>query len=433
LELSILNSKLRTGSAIDPQDLPSLAALKLQKNTFDVEFGLATLPQEPGLIVIRGARQYGKSTWLESELHKSFLAHGPASCFHINGDDIENEHALFEYCSSLISLLGNSCHKRIFIDEITAVANWQTAIKRLWDKGISRDVLIVTTGSHAEDLLTGSELLPGRKGRLARSNYIFTPVSFANFSKATDLPARDRIALYIISGGSPLACNSLLEHGILEPYVLQLVRDWILGNISRSGRTRANALSILRELLDRGGTPVSMAKVAKEAGLANNTVALGYTDLFVSSLFLHRSWPFDFVKRKAISRKESKFHFINLLGAIAFSQQRLHSLSDWNALSESTQGKWMEWLVAQELWRRTAIRDENLEGTIPFISMGDREIDFVYNDVAYEVKRGAASPQEFLWFRQAFPKSRLVVVCSTPFETNWCRGVTLEDFLLEKA
>jgi predicted AAA+ superfamily ATPase len=431
--LSELNTHLLAGGTIDPQDLPSLAALKIQKNTFDVEFGLAKLPLEPGLIVVRGARQYGKSTWLESELYKSFVAHGPASCFHINGDDIENEHALFESCSEIISLLGNSCPKRIFIDEITAISNWQTAIKRLWDKGISRDVLIVTTGSHAEDLLTGSELLPGRKGRLARSNYIFTPVSFSNFSKVASLPPHDRIALYLVSGGSPLACNSLLEHGVLEPYVLQLVRDWILGNISRAGRTRSSALSILRELLERGGTPVSMVKVAREAGLANNTVALGYVDLFVSSLFLHRSWPFDFVKKKNISRKESKFQFINLLGAIAFSQQRLHSLSDWNALSEPTQGKWIEWLVAQELWRRSAIKGENLEETIPFLSVGEREVDFVCGNVAYEVKRGPASPEEFLWFRKAFPKAQLVVICSTPFETAWCQGVTLEDFLLEKA
>jgi predicted AAA+ superfamily ATPase len=433
MELSILNSKLRAGSSIDPQDLPSLAGLRSQKNAFDVEFGLANLPLEPGLIVVRGARQYGKSTWLESELHKSYTAYGPASCFHINGDDIENEHELFECCSKLISLMGQSPAKRLFIDEITAVANWQTAIKRLWDKGFSRDTLIVTTGSHAEDLLTGAELLPGRKGKLARTNFIFTPVSFASFSKVTQLPAQDRVALYLISGGSPLACNSLLEHGILEPYILQLVRDWILGNIARSGRTRASALGVLRELLDRGGSPVSMTKVAKEAGLANNSVALGYTDLFVSSLFLHRSWPFDFIKKKTISRKESKFHFINLLGAIAFSTQRLHSLSDWTTLSQPTQGKWIEWLVAQELWRRSVIATDNLEETIPFLSVNNREVDFLYNNTAYEVKRGAASPDEFLWFRQAFPKAYLVVICSTPFETAWCRGVTLEDFLLGKA
>jgi len=32
---------------------------------FDWDFGLAELPREAGIIVIRGPRQYGKSTWLE--------------------------------------------------------------------------------------------------------------------------------------------------------------------------------------------------------------------------------------------------------------------------------------------------------------------------------------------------------------------------------
>ena len=32
----------------------------------------------PGIIIIHGARQYGKSTWLEGQLHQTILDHGPA-------------------------------------------------------------------------------------------------------------------------------------------------------------------------------------------------------------------------------------------------------------------------------------------------------------------------------------------------------------------
>jgi hypothetical protein len=35
---------------------------------FRFEFGLNELPAEPGLIIIPGSRQYGKSTWLDMKL-----------------------------------------------------------------------------------------------------------------------------------------------------------------------------------------------------------------------------------------------------------------------------------------------------------------------------------------------------------------------------
>jgi len=435
MELSVLNQKMLAGRSLEFGDLPSCDALASQRYRFAVEFGLTDLPDEPGLIILRGARQYGKSTWLESQIARSYEAHGAGSCFYLNGDDIADERDLFEQSAQLVSLFGNGPVKRLFIDEISAVHNWQGAIKRLWDRGLLRDVLIVTTGSHAQDLLKGSELLPGRKGKLARSTFLFTPISYRSFCDAafhaeTQPTLPDRIATYILSGGSPLAGNSLLERGTLEPFIIELVRDWIFGVIGSSGRDRGTALHIINELHVRGGSAVSLTKVAQEAGVANNTVALGYIELLESALFLHRSYPFDLGKRKQIARKESKFPFINLLGAVTFSPQRLRSVADWHRLSEARQGVWIEWLVAQELWRRAMVRGDRFDQPIPFIASGDREIDFFVNDVAYEVKRGSATADEFVWFHRAYPKKHLVVVSSSRFATRWCTGVTLEEFLL---
>ena len=60
--------------------------------------------------------------------------------------------------------------RRLFIDEITALPQWEVAVKRLADRRVLRDVLLVTTGSRATDIRRGSEL-PGRKGKLARTDY----------------------------------------------------------------------------------------------------------------------------------------------------------------------------------------------------------------------------------------------------------------------
>jgi hypothetical protein len=63
----------------------------------------------------------------------------------------------------------------------------------------------------------------------------------------------------------------------------------------------------------------------------------------------------------------------------------------------------------------------------------DHEIDFVPSDGEFiEVKRGPASALDFAWFARAFPKSRLTVVCATPFRSDRIEGVTLEAFLKDR-
>jgi hypothetical protein len=55
---------------------------------FNWDFGLAELPREAGIIVIRGPRQYGKSTWLEYQLRETLKEFGPGTALFLNGDYI---------------------------------------------------------------------------------------------------------------------------------------------------------------------------------------------------------------------------------------------------------------------------------------------------------------------------------------------------------
>jgi predicted AAA+ superfamily ATPase len=38
---------------------------------FDWNFGLSKFPSEPGIMLVRGPRQYGKSTWREFQLRET--------------------------------------------------------------------------------------------------------------------------------------------------------------------------------------------------------------------------------------------------------------------------------------------------------------------------------------------------------------------------
>ncbi len=430
-----INEALWRGAVDVPEVFPHLDQLAALPFVFRMGFGLDELPEEPGLLLIRGARQYGKSTWLEGQIRATVQSQGPGTALYLNGDELPDAGALVEAIRTLLPLFVSGGRvKRLFIDEITAIKDWQRGLKRLLDAGELRQVLVVTTGSKAADLRHGSERLPGRKGRLSRTEYLFTPVSYAEFRRVCgERLGDDTLASYLLSGGSPIACGEIAASGRLLPeYVPEIVRDWVLGEFAASGRQRAPLLAVMQCLLSHGGAPLGQAKLAREAGLANNTVAAGYLDLLADLLCIAQAYAWDESHGVPLPRKPSKVHFINLLAAAAWHPARLRSVADFTALPEGEQGIWIEWLVAQELWRRAAIRGDFSPDTMAYWRSKEHELDFVLApDSFLEVKRGQVTPLEFSWFPRCFAKGHLTVVSASRFETEQIRSVTLEHFLLE--
>ena len=70
----------------------------------------------------------------------------------------------------------------IFIDEITMVNNWQSAIKYLVDIGLIVNAVVILTGSSAYDLKVSSERTPGRRGE--GKDLLFLPLTFNEYLKA---------------------------------------------------------------------------------------------------------------------------------------------------------------------------------------------------------------------------------------------------------
>ncbi|MBI2083100.1 MAG: ATP-binding protein [Deltaproteobacteria bacterium] len=433
MDVKSFNELLAQGE-IDREDMwPHLAEMKSRVVQFRFEFGLEELPLEPGLITIRGPRQYGKSTWLEMHLKKSIQDYGRGSAFYLNGDELASPEDLVREIENLeASYSPDAKVKRLFIDEITAVTGWERGIKRVIDQGLLRNILVITTGSKASDLRRGSEKLPGRKGRLKKSEFLFLPISYREFHRLCGhkLGEKSWIA-YLLTGGSPLACNDIYESEHLPEYFIQLIRDWVMGEVVASGRSRVALTQILPILFRGGGQPIGYAKLARESGLANNTVASGYLEQLSDLLAVLPAWPWDTNAGILQIRKRCKFHFINLAVAIAFHPAALRSIDQFETLTTEMQGMFMEWLVAQEVWRRSVLAGADNPEAIGFWGSKDHEIDFVTpNHELIEVKRGRAGPLDFSWFSKSFPHGHLAVICGTPFQTSHVTGMTLEQFLL---
>jgi predicted AAA+ superfamily ATPase len=186
----------------------------------------------------------------------------------------------------------------------------------------------------------------------------------------------------------------------------------------------------MEQLHLHAGTPVGQTKLARDAGLANNTVAAGWIEMLADLLCVGTSPAWDDSAREEVPRRPAKFPFINLLAATVWAPEAPRTPAELDRLPPERQAVWHEWAVAQELFRRGAIAGRSDPERIPYWQAGGHEIDFVASiDSFIEVKRGRATALEFAWFPRVFPKGRLTVVCSTPFETDRIRGITLEAFL----
>ncbi len=416
--------------------LPHLEQLNTLPFVFEQHFGLDELPTEPGIILIRGPRQYGKSTWLEQQIAKSITIFGKGTALYLNGDEIKDSKTLLEEINILIQLFPPQAEvKRLFIDEITAIDEWEKAIKRLADAGVLRQILVITTGSKAADLRRGIERLPGRKGKLARTNFIFTPISYKEFKrKCENTFKEDTLFAYILSGGSPIGANALAESGRIPEYVNAIVSDWVFGEFAASGRSRAHLLAVLQNLYRMAGTPIGQAKLARESGLSNNTIAQGYIELLSDLITIIPSFPYDPQKQISLFRKPCKYHFINMLAALCWHPQKPRTILELKKMNKDL-GPVFEWVVAQEISRRICISSSDLPTQLNFWQSQEHEVDFLIPEQSLyiEVKNGQTNPTEFLWFLKSFKKEQLLVIGKNRFETERITGITLEDFLLNDA
>jgi len=145
------------------------------------------------------------------------------------------------------------------------------------------------------------------------------------------------------------------------------------------------------------------------------------------------SYAWDPGRKIKLRRKPCKYHFCNTLAALAWHPSMLRTVTDFRALPSGMRAAWQEWAVAQELWRRAAIRGDELPEEQTHWRSQEHEIDFVLAPDAFlEVKLGSTNPLEFSWFARGFPGRRLTVVSQSVYETRAVRGVRLADFLLGK-
>lgn len=252
---------------------------------------------EPGIHVLRGPRQVGKSTELKL-LVKAAVDAGiqPRRIWCLSLDLLAGR--ALEEVSETITLAKRLSRGGgaglLLLDEVTIVRDWQLAVKHLWDTGvIDRDV-VVCTGSSAQDLRGGvAERLPGRRGE--GRDHLLLPRSFATFAGALDptipaspglapgelaadvgqavledarvyLPAlEEALSRYMSFGGLPAAVAEAVT-GAAEPspQTRRIVYDALVREVARRGASEPAARALLERILRSLGSKISWSRLGRE-------------------------------------------------------------------------------------------------------------------------------------------------------------------------
>ena len=258
----------------------------------------------PGLYVLRGPRRVGKSLELKRAI-ADLLAQGA-----------ERKLVFFCACDGLTAqdlrrlvAAGHNAARTLqgprywFLDEITAVRGWSTAIKQLRDQHQGfREACVVLTGSSARDLREATKDLADRLGGAADSDRLLLPMSFRAFCQALGdfdeapvghLRPRDMLTtsaaraidelepwsnalddawqLYLSVGGFPRAVGEFVRDGSVGRGFVDGLWDVIAGDAIRgSDVTEAHVAALLSRLSANLGSPVNASAIATDIGLRDS-------------------------------------------------------------------------------------------------------------------------------------------------------------------
>jgi len=447
-------------------------SLKWQPSLMD-EFDFSSFH----IYTLRGPRQVGKTTLLklmikkllkDPEIRKEQIVYYSADNLDSYKDIIELIETYFDF----LDRLPNPPERAfLFLDEITAVNNWQRGIKYLTDLGKLSNSILILSGSNASDLRLGIERLPGRRGRGSHPDKILLPLTFREYVSLTspDMAAhfkeitffdvfnltesnfRDMFAFnpykrslsklfdrYLISGGFIKSINELYSSGFIAFDIYEIYLQWIRGDMAKAGKNERTTRQIISRLLKITVSVFGWETIAKKIDIATHKTVSEYMQVMEDSFILRLLYQADVNTGLPRIKKKKKFYFLdpfilwslwgwveNWLFFQEKSEEKLRNIKIKSCLAEMA--------VANLLFHRYEVKDWT--GSRVFFFRNNGEIDFLIKQdnilMPVEVKyQNKIEKNDFKLINKLGFKKGVIISKDTFYCNNGYMSVPLEIFLM---
>ncbi len=326
---------------------PHLSRLKEEKYVFHPPLAENMPINIPGIYILTGGRQVGKSTLLKI-LIKNLLTKKripPNRIFYLPCDLIVRYQELVSIMHGIFDETGRESSFYLFIDEITYVKEWDRAIKYFADLGYFRKGRVLITGSDLAILKEGMKKFPGRRGKSDITDFHYYPISFFEYLlllapklKLAAKKIRETLSLeklanldittvekkfpptilkmiaghfdnYLLTGGFLPAINEYARNKKINKFIYQTYRQWVIGDILKRGKKEQFLKEIILALSNRLSKQVSIHNIKSETEIQHHATVQEYLSALedMDVLFVQPALRED--KLRAAPKKAKKIHF----------------------------------------------------------------------------------------------------------------------------
>ncbi len=300
------------------QSDPHLYTLSLQKFKYEANWWRKLDFDIPGIYILTGGRQVGKSTSCKLLIKHCLLKNifTPETIFYFPCQEIWDAKSFSQTIRYFLDEIGK---KRflLIIDEVTFVEKWDRVIFSLAEEGYFRNGVCLLTGSDTSILKEAAMSFPGRRGKADETDFHYYPLAFKEYvnlvgPNATSLEdLQVHFENYLKCGGYLRAINDLAETNEISQATFLTYEQWIRSDILKRHLREESLLAIVAELIKTGVSQISYNKLAAKVGLIDKDTVINYCNLLERMDVLLHLQAYDQNNRRGFPRKDRKFHFID--------------------------------------------------------------------------------------------------------------------------
>lgn len=301
---------------------PHLFSLKGLKFVHPLDWWAAIRWDEPGIYILTGGRQIGKTTstklLIKYVLEQNIFP--PTAIFYLPCDQIDSHHHLSQTIRLFVDGLNRGQNFLLIVDEVTYVKDWDRSIKALADEGLFRNGHLILTGSDSVILKEAASRFPGRRGDAYKVDFHIYPLNFFEYIKLTNNSLLenseknigalfDAFDVYLKCGGFLRAINEIHSLGKIQEATYLTFEQWIKGDFGRKNKNEHTLLLILKTLFETAGTQVTYSSLTNSMGHVSKETFIDYVNILIRMDVIFELQAFDQNTKLGFPKKAKKIHF----------------------------------------------------------------------------------------------------------------------------